>query len=327
MRRKPSPVPGSDEWIALRRSGIGATDAAVVAGRSRFHGPFDKYAEMMGRTAPLAETEPMRWGIILQGPVGREWGVRAGKRVRANGHTYWLEEGIYSHYDFDVVGEPAILEVKTASAYAQREWGEQDTDQVPTEYLLQAQHEIMCRPGIERCYIAVLIGGQKLHKYVVERDDDLIGSMLTIDRKFLADTWAGIAPPIDGSAAATEYLRSLHPKDDGTVIELPPDTEDFALQYLAAKEEEKSVGARLTFLGNTLRERLEATAVATGKSVKVTYKATKDREQTDWPAVARELGLRLVGAGISPDVVSEHITKHTETKPGTRPLVVSWIGE
>lgn len=327
MRRKPSPAPGSEEWIALRRSGIGATDAAVVAGRSRFHGPFDKYAEMMGRTAPLAETEPMRWGIILQGPVGREWAVRSNKRVRANGHTYWLEDGIYSHYDFDVVGEPAVLEVKTASAYAQREWGEQDTDQVPTEYLLQAQHEIMCRPGIERCYIAVLIGGQKLHKYVVERDDELIESMLTIDRKFLADTRAGIAPPVDGSRAATEYLLSLHPKDDGTAVELPADTEDIAVQYLAAKEDEKSVAARLTYLGNTLRERLEATAVATGRSVKVTYKATKDREIVNWQAVASDLSLQLVGAGVNPDVVSEHIAKRTEVKPGTRPLVVTWIGE
>jgi putative phage-type endonuclease len=321
-KRAPSPVPGSPEWIDLRRTGLGATDAAVIAGRSRFSAPFDKFSEMMGRTAPKVASEAMLWGTILERPVGLEWAKRTGKKVRHSGYTYWLEKGIYSHYDFDVVGEPAILEVKTASAYGQRDWGEEDTDQVPAEYLLQAQHEIMVRPGIERCYIAILIGGQKLQKYVVERDDELIGYLLTLERNFLERTWAGIPPEIDGSDAATEYLRSVHPKDDGTQVTLDPSTEDIAREYLAAKATEKETAEKIALLGNTLREKLAAASSGVGREVKVTYRTSKDRTTVDYRAVAAEWEPK-----IDPALAVETIAKHTETKPGARPLVVTWIGE
>ncbi|NJD27419.1 MAG: hypothetical protein FIA92_03890 [Chloroflexi bacterium] len=319
-RRQRSPEPGSAEWLTLRRSGLGATDAAVVAGRSRFASPFDKFGEMLGRTAPKIATEAMEWGVILERPVGLKWAADTGRTVRHNGFTYWLEDGIFSHYDFDVGGEAAILEVKTASAYGQREWGEQDTDQVPTEYLLQAQHEIMCRPGIERCYIAVLIGGQKLQRYVVERDDELIGHLLTIERNFLARTRAGIPPEIDGSEAATEYLRSVHPKDDGTQIDLSPDVENAAREYLALKAQEKELAEKIALQGNLLRERLAAASSAIGREVKVTYRTSKDRTETNWKAIANFM-LDRFGRE------QELIDQYTETKPGARPLIVTWIGD
>jgi predicted phage-related endonuclease len=292
----------------------------VIAGRSRFSSPFDKYNEMLGRNAPKIATEAMLWGTILERPVGLEWAKRKDKKVRHVGYTYWLEDGIYSHYDFDVVGEPAILEVKTASAYGQREWGEPDTDQIPTEYILQAQHEIMCRPGIERCYIAVLIGGQKLQPYVVERDDELIGYLLTLERRFLENTRAGIPPEIDGSDAATEYLRQLHPSDDGSQIELAPDVEDIAREYLAAKAQEKEAKEKIALLGNVLRDRLEKASSAVGREIKVSYRQSKDRTETDWRAIANFMLARFGRE-------QELIDQYTKTKPGDRPLLVSWIGE
>jgi putative phage-type endonuclease len=310
-----SPQPGSTEWLTLRRSGLGATDAAVVAGRSRFSGPFDKYQEMRGTSAPKIATEAMQWGIILERPVGLEWARRTGKKVRHVGYTYFLEPGIFSHFDFDVVDEDAILEVKTASAYGQREWGEQDTDQIPEEYLLQAQHEIACRgPEIKRCYLAVLIGGQKFQKYVVERDDELIGNLLTIERKFLDDTDAGIPPTIDGTDACSEYLRSRFPKDDGSLLALPERVESDALAYLAVMAEEKDVAERKALIGNRLRSALEAASGGSGKDVRVTYRAQRDRIETDWKALAATLSART-------------LKRFTTTKQGNRPLIVSFIGD
>lgn len=322
FRRERSPVPGSPEWLTLRRSGLGATDAAAIAGRSRFSSPFDKFSEMLGRTAPKVATEAMKWGMLLERPVGLEWAKDKGKKVRHVGYTYWLERGIYSHYDFDVVGERAILEVKTSSAYGWREWGEEDTDQIPVEYLLQAQHEIMVRPGIERCYIAVLIGGQKLQKYVVERDDELVGYLLTLERNFLERTWAGIPPEIDGSDAATEYLQSVHPKDDGTQIELSSEVEDIAREYLAAKAAEKEAGEKIALLRNVLIDRLKEASSGIGREIKVTYRTSKDRATIDWQKVARGLS-EFADESVLPELIDQY----TETKPGARPLLVTWIGE
>jgi putative phage-type endonuclease len=320
MKRIPSPIPGSPEWLALRRTGLGATDAAVVAGRSKFASPFDKYQEIRGTSAPKIATDAMKWGMLLQPVIAKAWGEEMGVKVRGNTWTYFHPDDprIFSHYDADVVGRPEIVEVKTASAYAQREWGEEGTDQIPEGYLLQCQHEIMCRPGIERCHVAVLIGGQKLKKYVVDRDDELIRNLLTIETAFLDRALAGIPPEIDGSDGATAYLAERFPKDDGNVIELPESLEAEAVAYLAVLAEEKDVAGRKALIGNLLRNRLEASAGAVGKDVRIVYKAQKDREVVAWEAVARH----LMG---TPDPLL--VAKHTTTKPGNRPLIVSYIGD
>ena len=314
-KRTPSPVPGSPDWIEQRRHGIFATDAATVTGRSPFSSPFEKFAELQGTTAPKIATESMEWGNLLQPVVGAAWARKHGRKVRACPWTYWLDyPDIGSHYDFDVVGTHDLLEVKTASAYAQREWGEEGTSEVPEAYHLQAMHEIMCRPGIERCHIAVLLGGQRLKSYVVERDDEMIEDLLTVERRFLANARAGIPPPVDGSEAATAYLRGLSPRDNGTRVELTEPVEALALAYLSAREQEKVVAEQKEAIANKLREALGDTALATGKSVKVSYKNNKDGEKVDWKGLVRSLP-------------SGSLASFTTIEPGARPLVVSYIGD
>jgi putative phage-type endonuclease len=337
MKRTPSPVPGSPDWIEQRRHGIFATDAATVTGRSPFSSPFDKFAELQGTSMPKVATEAMEMGTILQPVVGKLWADKHNRKVRACPWTYWLEPGIGSHYDFDVVtpspvpGSPdwieqrrhgkcqpvtELLEVKTASAYAQRDWGEEETAEIPEAYLLQVQHEIMCRPLIQRCYVAVLIGGQKLRSYVVERDDGMIEDLLKIERKFLVDSRAGIAPPMDGSEAATAYLRGLSPRDNGERWELPESVENLATAYLAASASMKSAEEQKASAANLLRAAMGDNAAGIGKSVKVSYKNGKDSDWVDWRAV-------VLTSSISADAIA----RQTSTRSGTRPLIVSLIGD
>ena len=314
-KRTPSPVPGSPDWIEQRRHGIFATDAATVTGRSPFASPWDKYQELQGTTAPRVATERMEWGNLLQPLVGAAWARKKGRKVRACPWTYWLEEGIGSHYDFDVIpekGQPVteILEVKTASVYAQREWGEQDTDQVPEAYALQAQHEIMCRPGVVRCHLAVLIGGQKLQTYVVERDEELIEDLLRIERTALSNARAGIPPPMDGSEAASNYLRLRSPRDNGERWDLPESVENIATTYLAASALVKSAEEQKASAANLIRAAMGDHALATGKSVKVSYKNNKDGEKVDWKGLVRSLP-------------SGSLASFTTIEPGARPLIVT----
>ena len=320
-RRTPSPVPGSADWIEQRRHGIFATDAATVTGRNPFASPFDKFAELQGTTAPKIATDAMEWGVLLQPVVGQAWARKHGRKVRACPWTYWLEDGIGSHYDFDVVAErhvpvTEILEVKTASAYAQRDWGEEGTSEVPEAYALQCQHEIMCRPGIERCHIAVLIGGQKLRSYVVERDDEMIEDLLAIERRFLANARLGIAPEMDGSEAATNYLRNLSPRDNGAKWELPEPVEELATAFLSAKAQAEAIAEQTAILGNKLRLAMGDNASGIGKLVKVSYKTGKDREVIDWKGAL---------AGLAPLSAATDLKPWTYPTPGTRPLIVTLL--
>ena len=315
MKRYMSPTPGSDEWVALRRSGIGATDAPVVCGRSPFRGPFDKFAELCGSTAPLIPTDAMLWGIRLQPVVGQAWAEEHGRKIKACRYIYELEPGIFSSYDYEIVppkGEPVteLLEVKTTSQYAAREYGEEGTAEIPEGYVIQCQHEMACRPGILRVHVAVLVGGQKLRSYVVERDEELIEDLLRIERTALSNARAGIPPPMDGSEAASNYLRLKSPRDNGERWDLPESVEDIATTYLAASALVRSAEEQKNAAGNKLRDAMGDHALATGKSVKVSYKNNKDGEKVDWKGLVRSLP-------------SGSLAPFTTIEPGARPLIVT----
>jgi putative phage-type endonuclease len=316
MKRYMSPTPGSDAWVALRRSGIGATDAPVVCGRSPFRSPFDKFVELSGTSAPIVPTSSMLWGIRLQPVVAQAWAEEHGRKVKACRYIYELEPGIFSSYDYEVVppkGEPVteLVEVKTTSQYAAREYGEPGTDQVPEGYFIQCQHEMACRPGILRVHLAVLIGGQKLQSYIIERVPEMIEDLLRIERRALANARAGIPPEMDGSEAATNYLRGLSPRDNGERWDLPEPVEALATAYLSAREQEKSVVEQKETLANRLRQAMGDHALATGRSVKVSYKNSKDTDWVDWRACAETTAS------------DEIIAKFTSTRVGNRPLIVT----
>jgi putative phage-type endonuclease len=317
MKRYRTPTPGSAEWMEWRRHNIGATDAAVVAGRSPFAGPWDKWAEMQGNTAPKIATEAMEAGIRLQKPVAEWWAEKHERKIRACPWTYELEPGIGSHYDYDLADEKAILEVKTAGVHAARDFGEENTAEVPEAYQLQVHHEMACRPLIQRAYLAVLVGGQRLKSYVVERDDGMIEDLLKIERMFLANSKAGIAPPMDGSNAAYEYLRGISPRDNGERWELPESVENLATAYLGALASVKSAEEAKASAGNLLRAAMGDNAAGIGKSVKVSYKSGKDSDWVDWRAVALSMK----------NIPKAAMDRYTSTRSGTRPLIVSLIGD
>src|SRR5215472_1745656 len=52
-----------EEWKAWRMTGIGGSDAPVIAGVSRFKRPFDLWMEKTGKRPPPKTTEAMKHGL------------------------------------------------------------------------------------------------------------------------------------------------------------------------------------------------------------------------------------------------------------------------
>jgi putative phage-type endonuclease len=171
----------------------------------------DVYMEKLGLTAPLIETEVMRWGKILEEPVAREYAVKTGRKIRrAAGfirdpaHPF-----LYANVDrwSDKVGTPRrVYEGKTSGMFAAKDFGEEGTDQVPPDYLIQAMHYLYVT-GKDTADLAVLVGGQKHRIYTIERDDELIRDMVEQAEEFWSNTQQGIPPELDGSEGSAAYLR------------------------------------------------------------------------------------------------------------------------
>src|SRR5699024_1428625 len=126
--------------------------------------------------------EAIHWGNILEDVVADEFARVTGKRVRKRNQTF-----VHSKYKFmianidrDVVGERALLECKTTSAYNADQW---EGDNIPPSYMCQIQH-YMAVLDYEKAYIAVLIGGQKFVWKEVQRDDEFIELMIEQEKHF-----------------------------------------------------------------------------------------------------------------------------------------------
>jgi putative phage-type endonuclease len=166
-----------------RRTGIGGSDAAAVMGLSPWKTPYDLWTEKLGEAEPLAVSEPMRWGTLLEPVVAAEYCRRTSRTIEAAPTmlraTAW--PWMIGHIDGRVVGESRILEVKTARTGIG--WGEPGTDQIPLLYGAQVHHYLVVG-GAEVCDVAVLIGGSDFRIYEIWRDDDIAGALIEQEHSF-----------------------------------------------------------------------------------------------------------------------------------------------
>ncbi|MFX8004365.1 lambda-exonuclease family protein, partial [Acinetobacter baumannii] len=114
------------------------------------------------------------FGTMLEDLVAKEFERRSGKKVRRKNAMLKHPEHpfIMANIDRMIVGEKAILECKTTSAYNAKEW---ESEEIPDSYIIQVQHYLgVLGPEYQKAYFAVLIGGNKFVWKEIERDDELI---------------------------------------------------------------------------------------------------------------------------------------------------------
>lgn len=312
-------VPGSPEWVAERRTGVGGTDIARILGVSRFGGPMGSFLEKRGLAAPLIESSAVRWGKLLEQPVAHEYAVKTGRKVRRAAGFIRQDGRPWAFANVDRWSDKAgtarrILEVKTAGEFAAKDFGEENTDQVPPDHLLQVMWYIAVT-GKDTADLAVLIGGQKHRIYTVERDDALIAGMLEVAEKFWRDTEQGIPPEIDGSEGSSLYLAHKY-RDTG--IERPMDDKlaQLGTLYAALKESVKAREEKITKVGNQIRDLMGDARWAEGSGVRVVYSAVKGRTTTKWAEL-------VAARNIPPSVIEEF----SSVGAPTRALTVTMKGD
>ena len=69
---------GREEWLELRREGIGGSDAAIIAGLNRFGSEMELWADKKGMAPEKEATEAMKIGVELEDYVARRTS-RAGR--------------------------------------------------------------------------------------------------------------------------------------------------------------------------------------------------------------------------------------------------------
>ncbi|MFC5773715.1 YqaJ viral recombinase family protein [Ectobacillus antri] len=200
-----------ETWLAMRSKGIGGSDVAALAGLSKWKSPVQVYLEKTGLLQKEdVQSDAAYFGNILEDIVAKEFSLRTGLKVQRRNAILQHPEypWMLANVDRLIVGERVGLECKTTSEYNKKEW---EGDEIPAAYLLQCQH-YMAVTGYEAWWIAVLIGGNKFVYKKVERDEDIIHYITTIEKDFWLEHVEKQEPPMfDGTEASGELLKQMYP--------------------------------------------------------------------------------------------------------------------
>lgn len=195
-----------EEWLKLRKTGIGGSDAGAICGLNPYSSSMSVFRDKTGADIEEEDKESMRQGRDLEDYVAQRFMEATGFKVRRSNKMYRSEEYPFMIADVDrmVVGQDAGLECKTASAYNADKW---KNGEIPPHYLIQCCH-YMAVTGKKEWYIAVVVLGQDFKYAKITRDEEMIRNLIAIESRFWNDNiLSGVMPEPDGSKACDEVLE------------------------------------------------------------------------------------------------------------------------
>lgn len=241
-----------EEWLAERRKRNGGSDAAAIVGMSAHRSPYSVWAEKTGRLPDKEDTEAMRIGRDLEQYVAQRFCYATGKKVQRRNAILINPKYPFAHANVDrlVVGEDAGLECKTTSILNVRHFKE-GVD-FPERYYVQCVHYLAIT-GCQRWYLSVLVLGEGLHIYTLERDEDEIRALMEAEKRFYEDyILTDCPPPVDGAEATSEAISSVYSGGDGGTVALIG-RESLIREYMEIKAGIKAQEARLTEIENIIK--------------------------------------------------------------------------
>ena len=260
-----------EEWLALRKQGIGGSDAAAACGLSRWKIPLGLWLEKTSSDTQSVYNEAMFWGTTLEPVIRDVFATKIGKVVEVMPYIFQSEDYPFMIADIDGIireddGSVSLVEIKTVSAFKAGEWA----DGLPAEYYIQIQHYLaVCE--LPRAYVVYLIGGNELHYELVERDEETISTIIMLESVFWDKVVRRQKPDVDENSA--EALDQLYPASNKTSIILPDEADKLLDDYMAIKAIEDDVKKQKNLLENQLKSMLgEAECAKSRNGFSVSWK-------------------------------------------------------
>ena len=152
---------------------------------------------------------------------------------------------------------------------------------------MQVQHYLaVC--GMNKAYIAALIGGNKFVFTIIYRDDSLIEELIVKEKEFweecvLTDT----EPVVDDSEATQEYLNTKYSNSVASTIQLNVDMKKVIAEYQDVDSKVKELEKKKTGLANQIKAVMGAYETGELDGIVVSWKKIS-RESVDGRRLRKE---------------------------------------
>ncbi|RQY78563.1 endonuclease [Burkholderia stagnalis] len=304
-----------DDWLAVRRTGIGGSDAAAAVGLNPYMSALELWLDKTGRADGLPRpdpddtTSPTYWGTLLEPIVAASYTKQTGNRVRRVNAVlrHPTVPFMLANIDREIVGarDVQILECKTAGEFGARLWREG----VPEYVQIQVQHQLAVT-GKTAAHVAVLLCGQALEVHRIERDDALIGRLVELEARFWRFVETDTPPLADGSESADRALRHLYP-GNGETVDFSDDhrlSSVFA-NLIAVRAEIETRQQLEAQFKQAIQEAMGDANRAVFQTGSVSFKRSKDSSTVDLERLLADH--------------PEFETQYARSKPGSRRFLIS----
>jgi putative phage-type endonuclease len=255
-----------EQWLELRRTGIGGSDAGGVLGMSRWSSPLSVWADKRGLLPEQPDNDDMEYGRRME-PTLRQWFIElmnsnGGDTLSAGEYPKMLRSTLYPWAIADLDGVVGCvkgmggLELKTADRSMAKEWKE---GELPDGYYCQIQH-YNAVTGWPWFYVFCLLGKHPIIRYV-PRNQPFIDDLMERERQLWEMIEANTMPAPSGLDCDDCVLSALYQGGGEDTVKVSQEIEEVMARHAALKEsidewteERKSLGQRIKLaMGNAKR--------------------------------------------------------------------------
>ncbi|WP_406321742.1 YqaJ viral recombinase family protein [Streptomyces sp. NBC_00519] len=268
-----------EQWHQVRRGGIGGSEVAALLGLDKYRGPRHVFETKHGRpvASGAALSEYAEVGQEIEDFIAYMFTKRSGipavptPGTLANVDRPWMRCNVDRYaLDSESGAVLAPVELKNRSEYQLDDW----TEGVPDGPALQV-HWNMAVGGWSYGWAVALVGGNKLLFHRIERDDELIDTLIDIcGRWYQRHVIEGFPPPADGLEATKELLGRLWDAKPNEIVEVSRDkAEKLRKRRASLAQQIKELESQKTTVENEMRLIAEGAEVAkSGKGVAWSWK-------------------------------------------------------
>lgn len=216
------------EWLKLRASGIGGSDAGAIMGLNKYATPLSVYFAKKD-LAVQEGSKAAEWGNILEDPIRQKAREELGIQIETVPGMFTNKEHDFMNANFDglvfvevekeiagsVVSGLGGHEIKTS-----RTGDGFTTDEIPDSYYVQVQH-YMAVTGLTFFVLTVFIFDQYTGRhYVIPRNEEFIERLIEAESTFWNDfVLANVMPAPTGNENELDLVKALPMAEEITLSE------------------------------------------------------------------------------------------------------------
>ncbi len=327
-----------EEWVAQRRSYLGASETAAILGFDKYRTPLDVYLEKRGES----ESEPagqraeagLRAEQMIADWIGDLYNLKIQRDNKIRIHStlnFWR-----CNLDRVIVGQPngtAVLELKTTSMENLKSWNPMAQELNPTfvHHWVQVQSQLAVT-GYKWAAIGVMPadsfrGFGQPELIPIQPDLEFIAMMTEKVRVFWEEHVLKGIPP---EPVTEDDLKILYPRSQPKTLDVDETTRKLVLKVARMRAAKKKIDERLEPIEFSLKMLLtDYEAASCNGEIVCTYKSAKDKEifneerfRANHPQEAGQCVRSVLDVDLIKSQHPDLYNKCLDVKPGSRSLLL-----